>query len=50
MINQTRLIEILNEMLVHPIIKEVLTDEIKSGEITTEKQLKYKAQEYEDDL
>ncbi len=50
MTDQTKLIEILDEMLVHPIIRDVLTDEINSGEIATEEQLKYKAQEYENEL
>jgi len=49
MIN-SKLIEALNKMIIHPIIRDAIAQEVKNGNITTEDQLKQKVEEYEDEL
>jgi len=46
MIEQKKLIELLDEMIVHPIVNEMLTEDINDKKIITEEELKEKAEEY----
>lgn len=42
----TELIEILNEMIIHPIVRDMLVEDLNKGVIKTEKELRENAEEY----
>jgi hypothetical protein len=46
MTEQKKLCEVLSGMMVHPIVNDMLTEDLETGKISTEKILKEKAEEY----
>ncbi len=46
MSEQEKLLSALDKMIVHPIVNDMLTEDIENGKITTEEELKEKAEEY----
>ena len=50
MTEQTQLIEILNNMNVHPIVEEKVTDEIKEGKITNVEKMNKRVKFYQNKL